>query len=83
MAALQFDERFTEIDVNVWTTSYLPAWSSRAEASAAYEVGPAGIGLARGDVTAVSERATGIGPRSQFGRSSAGLRRREPPSPID
>ncbi|KRE34672.1 hypothetical protein ASG82_00150 [Mycobacterium sp. Soil538] len=45
MATPELDERFTEIDVNVWTTSYLPAWSSRAEASATYDVGPDGLDL--------------------------------------
>ena len=36
-----FDERFggTGLDPAIWTTSYLPAWSSRAEAAATYEVG--------------------------------------------
>jgi hypothetical protein len=35
-----FDERFdgNDLDPAVWTTSYLPAWSSRAESAATYEV---------------------------------------------
>ena len=35
-----FDEQFegTDLDPAIWTTSYLPAWSSRAEAAATYEV---------------------------------------------
>ena len=37
---MSFDERFpgTDLDPAVWTTSYLPAWSSRADAAATYEV---------------------------------------------
>jgi len=36
-----FDERFagTDLDPAVWTPSYLPAWSSRAESAATYAVG--------------------------------------------
>jgi hypothetical protein len=36
-----FDERFTgpDLDPAVWTASYLPAWSSRAESAATYAVG--------------------------------------------
>ncbi|KMO68518.1 glycoside hydrolase family 16 protein [Mycolicibacterium chlorophenolicum] len=45
MAAAEFDKRFTDLDVAVWTTSYLPAWSSHAEASATYDVGPEGLDL--------------------------------------
>jgi hypothetical protein len=35
-----FDERFesSDLDAAIWTTSYLPAWSSRAETAATYEV---------------------------------------------
>lgn len=37
---MEFDERFpgADLDPAVWTTSYLPAWSSREAAAATYEV---------------------------------------------
>lgn len=37
---MTFDERFpgTDLDPAIWTTSYLPAWSSREESAATYEV---------------------------------------------
>ncbi|WP_232668041.1 glycoside hydrolase family 16 protein [Pseudonocardia sp. TRM90224] len=42
-----FDEHFTDpqLDPAVWTTSYLPAWSSRAAAAATYTVEPDGLHL--------------------------------------
>ncbi|MEJ3653513.1 glycoside hydrolase family 16 protein [Actinomycetes bacterium KLBMP 9759] len=42
-----FDERFADplLDPAVWTTSYLPAWSSRAESAATYAVLPDGLHL--------------------------------------
>ncbi|TWH03954.1 glycosyl hydrolase family 16 [Nocardioides sp. J9] len=40
-----FDERFEQLDPARWTSSYLPAWSSRAAAAAAYDVGPGGLRL--------------------------------------
>lgn len=40
-----FRDRFHELDADVWTTAYLPAWSSRAEAAAAYTTGPEGLDL--------------------------------------
>jgi hypothetical protein len=40
-----FDERFTALDLEVWTPSYLPAWSSRADAAATYATGPSGLAL--------------------------------------
>ena len=43
----EFDERFDDsvLDPAVWTTSYLPAWSSRAAAAAAYSVKSDGLHL--------------------------------------
>ena len=43
----EFDERFDDsgLDPAVWTTSYLPAWSSRAAAAAAYSVENDGLHL--------------------------------------
>ena len=43
----EFDERFDDpvLDPAVWTTSYLPAWSSRAAAAAAYSVRSDGLHL--------------------------------------
>jgi hypothetical protein len=37
---VDFDERFTgdDLDPAIWTTSYLPAWSSRAASAATYQV---------------------------------------------
>lgn len=40
-----FDERFTSIDPAIWTTSYLPAWSSHAAAAATWDTGPEGLDL--------------------------------------
>jgi hypothetical protein len=42
-----FDERFDQpvLDPAVWTTSYLPAWSSRAAAAATYTVEDDGLHL--------------------------------------
>ncbi|GAB2456768.1 glycoside hydrolase family 16 protein [Jatrophihabitans fulvus] len=40
---MDFDETFTRLDPRVWTDAYLPAWSSRAAAAAAYEVGADGL----------------------------------------
>jgi hypothetical protein len=42
-----FEERFdgTELDPTVWTTSYLPAWSSTAESAATYDVGDGALRL--------------------------------------
>jgi hypothetical protein len=42
-----FDEGFqgNALDTAVWTPSYLPAWSSRAEASATYEVSDGALRL--------------------------------------
>src|SRR3954452_24177412 len=42
-----FDEHFDQpvLDPAVWTTSYLPAWSSRAAAAATYTVEDAGLHL--------------------------------------
>lgn len=34
-----------ELDLGVWTPAYLPAWSSRAEAAATYEIGEGGLRL--------------------------------------
>ena len=44
---MTFEERFAagSLDPAVWLPSYLPAWSSRAEAAATYEVGPDGLRL--------------------------------------
>lgn len=41
----ELDERFDDpvLDPAVWTTSYLPAWSSRAAAAAAYSVRSDGL----------------------------------------
>jgi len=44
-AAEPFDEHFARVDPRVWTTSYLPAWSSRAEAAATFQTGPGGLDL--------------------------------------
>ena len=43
----RIDERFTgpSLDPALWVTSYLPAWSSYAEAAATYELTPAGLRL--------------------------------------
>ena len=43
----EFDERFAApvLDPQVWTTSYLPAWSSRADAAASYVVEADGLHL--------------------------------------
>jgi Glycosyl hydrolases family 16 len=43
----EFDERFAGpvLDPDVWTTSYLPAWSSRTAAAAAYTVEDDGLHL--------------------------------------
>ena len=43
----EFDERFPgpDLDPAVWTTSYLPAWSSRAAAAARYTVETDGLHL--------------------------------------
>jgi hypothetical protein len=43
----RIDERFADpvLDPAVWVTSYLPAWSSYAEAAATYAVTPAGLRL--------------------------------------
>jgi hypothetical protein len=42
-----FDERFdgTDLEPATWTSSYLPAWSSRAESAATYEVGGGALRL--------------------------------------
>lgn len=40
-----FDERFAVLDPDVWTAAYLPAWSSRAAAAAAFTVGDDGLTL--------------------------------------
>lgn len=45
VAASDFDERFTQLDPTIWTTSYLPAWSSRAAAAATLATGPDGLDL--------------------------------------
>ncbi len=45
MTAEEFDERFIEIDPGIWTTSYLPAWSSREAAAATFDTGPDGLDL--------------------------------------
>ena len=41
----EFRDRFTRLDPAVWTTAYLPAWSSLAEASATYTTGRDGLAL--------------------------------------
>lgn len=41
----EFSERFEHLDAAVWTTAYLPAWSSRAQASATWKTGHAGLEL--------------------------------------
>lgn len=41
---MDFRERFDRLDESIWTASYLPAWSSRAEAAATYRTG-AGLEL--------------------------------------
>jgi Glycosyl hydrolases family 16 len=41
----QFLDRLTDIDPAVWTTAYLPAWSSRAAASATFSTGRGGLDL--------------------------------------
>ena len=43
----RIDERFTgdDLDPNVWTASYLPAWSSRAASAATYAIIPDGLQL--------------------------------------
>ena len=48
MRSAVFDERFDDavLDPAVWTTSYLPAWSSRAAAAATYTVEVDGLHLA-------------------------------------
>ncbi|WP_185976249.1 glycoside hydrolase family 16 protein [Mycolicibacterium sp. 018/SC-01/001] len=43
--SLAFDERFATLDPSVWTSSYLPAWSSRAAAAATYRTGSDGLEL--------------------------------------
>ena len=40
-----FDEPFIRVDPGVWTTSHLPAWSSRDAAAATFETGPQGLDL--------------------------------------
>jgi hypothetical protein len=42
-----FDERFdgSDLDRAIWTTSYLPAWSSRAESAATYAVSDGALRL--------------------------------------
>ncbi|MEW5808406.1 MAG: glycoside hydrolase family 16 protein [Actinomycetota bacterium] len=40
-----FDESFGVLDPAVWTASYLPAWSSRVAAAAAFTVGAEGLTL--------------------------------------
>lgn len=42
---MQFHDNFATLDPAVWTDGYLPAWSSRAAAAAAYAVGPGGLVL--------------------------------------
>ena len=42
----EIDERFRDgLDETVWTAAYMPAWSSRAEAAATYEVQNDGLHL--------------------------------------
>jgi hypothetical protein len=41
----EFIDRFHALDADVWTTAYLPAWSSRAAAAATFTVGPDGLDL--------------------------------------
>jgi hypothetical protein len=41
----EFDERFHRLDPEVWTPSYLPAWSSRAAAAARHTVEADGLHL--------------------------------------
>lgn len=43
--ARTIDERFADVDPATWTTSYLPAWSSRSEAAATWEVDDEGLRL--------------------------------------
>ncbi|MET0899960.1 MAG: glycoside hydrolase family 16 protein [Mycobacterium sp.] len=40
-----FRDRFEQLDPAVWTTAYLPAWSSRAQASATFSTGEDGLDL--------------------------------------
>ncbi|WP_220187689.1 glycoside hydrolase family 16 protein [Pseudonocardia pini] len=40
-----FEETFRELDPAVWTPAYLPAWSSRAAAAAAYRLDDEGLHL--------------------------------------
>lgn len=42
---MEFRERFERLDPDRWTTSYLPAWSSREQAAATYRVGDDGLVL--------------------------------------
>lgn len=42
---MEFHDRFEQLDPAIWTDSYLPAWSSRAEASASYTTGAHGLEL--------------------------------------
>ena len=43
----RIDEQFAgpPLDPDIWVASYLPAWSSYAEAAATYEVTPSGLWL--------------------------------------
>ena len=41
----EFSDDFRRLDPAVWTPSYLPAWSSRAEAAATYRTDAAGLAL--------------------------------------
>lgn len=45
MPSAVFDERFSKLDPGIWTSSYLPAWSSRDAAAATFAVGPDGLDL--------------------------------------
>lgn len=40
-----FADEFGELDTEVWTPAYLPAWSSRGKAAATYTTGPRGLDL--------------------------------------
>jgi hypothetical protein len=42
----EFRDRFEHLDPAVWTAAYLPAWSSRAQASATFSTGADGLDLA-------------------------------------
>ncbi|MDF2826027.1 MAG: hypothetical protein K0R68_3435, partial [Mycobacterium sp.] len=43
--SIGFSDDFASLNTAVWTTSYLPAWSSRADAAASFDTGPGGLRL--------------------------------------